>query len=252
VFQEAAARFDQKTQRLVNRLARKPALLVGVSVHHYGSQGTETYNSAAQIDPSGAVVRRYDKMHPVMFGEYVPLGEWLPWVYQLTPLGGGLSRGRQAEAFEVGGLRLSPSVCFESTVPHLIRGHLVDLTRRGRKPDVLVNHTNDGWFWGSSIIDLHLTCGVFRAVEHRTPMLIAANTGLSAWIDGDGRIRAQGPRFGQAIVTAEVRPDRRTSFYTRWGDWPAAACLTFCAAVALGSVISRFPWHARRSGQAPQ
>jgi apolipoprotein N-acyltransferase len=177
-----------------------------------------------------------------MFGEYVPLGDWVPWLYQLTPLGGGLSRGRQAEAFEVAGLRLAPSVCFESTVPHLIRGHMVDLTRRGQKPDVLVNHTNDGWFWGSSIIDLHLACGVFRAVEHRTPMLIAANTGLSAWIDGDGRIRAEGPRFQQAILIAEVRPDLRASFYTRWGDWPAALCLAFCAAVAMTPVFSRLAW----------
>ncbi len=51
-------------------------------------------------------------------------------------------------------------------------------------PDVLVNLTNDGWFWGSSILDLQLDCAVLRAVELRRPFLVAANTGFSAWIDG--------------------------------------------------------------------
>jgi apolipoprotein N-acyltransferase len=238
-FQQASGRFEQKSRRLADELGGA-SLLVGVAVHHFRPDGAAQYNSAAHISPEGDVVDRYDKMHPVMFGEYVPFGEWLPWLYRVTPLGGGLSRGRQAEAFEIAGLRLAPNVCFESTVPHLIRRHVADLARRGERPDVLVNLTNDGWFWGSSMIDLHLTCSVFRAVEHRTPMLVAANTGLSAWIDGDGRVRAQGARFEDAIVIAAVRPDHRRSLYTRWGDWAAAACLAFCLAAALSPVLGRF------------
>ena len=70
----------------------------------------------------------------------------------------------------------------------MIRGQVNALAAEGREPDVLVNLTNDGWFWGSSELDLHLSCGVFRAVECRKPLLIAANTGFSAWIDSDGRI----------------------------------------------------------------
>jgi apolipoprotein N-acyltransferase len=239
-FEEAESRFEQKSTRLAGEIGGDTSLLVGVGVHHIGRDGAKQYNSAAHISPAGEVVGRYDKMHRVMFGEYVPFGDCLPWIYRLTPLGGGLSRGREAEAFEIAGLRLAPNVCFESTVPHLIRRHVVELEQRGESPDVLVNLTNVGWFWGSSMIDLHLACRVFRAVEHRKPVLIAANTGLSAWIDGNGRIRALGPRFDDTILVAEVRADVRRSLYTGWGDWAAAMCLAFCLVAAFSPVVGRF------------
>jgi len=90
---------------------------------------------------------------------------------------------------------------------------------------VLASLTNDGWFWGSSELDMHLICGVFRAVECRKPLVIAANTGFSAWIDGDGRIRAQGPRRETGTVLATVGRDPRKSWYLEHGDWPAGVCL---------------------------
>ena len=82
---------------------------------------------------------------------------------------------------------------------------------------MLVNLTNDGWFWGSSELDMHLACGVFRAVECRKPLLIAANTGFSAWIDGDGRIAAQGPRRDADSLLAEPRLDQRPQLVS--GPW---------------------------------
>ena len=78
-------------------------------------------------------------------------------------------------------------------LPHVIRNQLVALRQEGHEPQILVNVTNDGWFWGSSELEQHLACGVFRTVECRRPMVIAANTGISASIDGDGRILAEGP-----------------------------------------------------------
>ena len=146
------------------------------------------------MDPRGEITARYFKMHPVMFGEYVPLGEIIPAIYRLFPLPNGLTAGTQPAAVDVKGMIVSPSICFENTIPHLIRGHVAELARRGMSPDVLVNLTNDGWFWGSSILDLQLDCAVLRAVELRRPFLVAANTGFSAWINGNGRIMALGPR----------------------------------------------------------
>ena len=92
---------------------------------------------------------------------------------------------------------------------------------------MLVNLTNDGWFWGSSELDLHLMCGVFRAVECRKPLAIAANTGFSAVIDADGRILVQGPRRDTDVVVADVPLDTRRSPYVRFGDWGAGLCLLF-------------------------
>jgi apolipoprotein N-acyltransferase len=200
------------------------------------------FNTALLIDPAGTIINRYHKMHPVMFGEYVPLGGIFPGLYNLTPMAGGLTPGEEPKLFEVAGLRLAPSICFETTVPHLIRRQVIELRRQGRVPDALVNLTNDGWFWGSSELDLHLVCGVFRAVENRLPLLIAANTGFSAWIGAEGRVITRGPRRARDILVANLRrsADQPTAVlgspYQHVGDLLAGACLLFCGLVVLSLV----------------
>jgi apolipoprotein N-acyltransferase len=210
-------------------------LLLGLDRVHFGRQRQFRFNSAAYVSRGGELLGAYDKMHLVPFGEFVPFAGYLPWLQRLTPLPVSLDAGTRPEAFEAADLRFAPSICFESVMAHVIRGKIVTLGRSGREPDVLVNLTNDGWFWGSSELDMHLACGVFRAVENRKPMLIAANTGFSAWIDGDGRIVAQGPRRSASVLLARVGRDPRSSAYIVYGDLPAGLCLmcvTGLAAVA--------------------
>jgi apolipoprotein N-acyltransferase len=185
----------------------------------------------------------------VIFGEYVPFGELIPALYRFFPLPNGLTSGTEPVAVAVNGLNVSPSICFESTIPHLIRGHVAELSQRGVAPDVLVNLTNDGWFWGSSVLDLQLDCAVLRAVELRRPFLVAANTGFSAWIDGNGRILAQGPRHQTGTLLAEVIPDGRWSGYATWGDLPALACAAVCLALACGLVRNGWRERALRAGR---
>ncbi len=134
---------------------------------------------------------------------------------------------------EVAGKRLSPCICFENVVPHLVRNQVLELTRRGTPPDVLVTVTNDGWFYGSSILDLHLRCAVFRAIENRRPMLIAANTGFSAHIDAEGRICEVGPRRAPQVMLVAARADGRKPLYHTLRDWPAILCAAACAILAL-------------------
>ena len=90
----------------------------------------------------------------------------------------------------------------------MIRRQVATLDAAGERPDVLVNLTNDAWYWGSSELDMHLACDVFRAVETRTPLVIAANGGISAWIDRHGRIRAQSPRQQPDVILADVELNR--------------------------------------------
>jgi apolipoprotein N-acyltransferase len=80
---------------------------------------------------------------------------------------------------------------------------------------------------------------VFRAVECRKPLLIAANTGFSAWIDGDGRIREQGPRHAEGVIIAEPRLDGRSSWYLAHGDWFAGVCLAVCGLCGLVGIFGR-------------
>ena len=179
-------------------------------------------------------------MHLVPFGEFVPFAEYLPWLQNLTPLPTSACAGRQAGfAFDLGGVRIAPSICYESVMSHVIRGPINTLSAAdGREPDILVNVTNDGWFWGSSELDMHLACGVFRAVECHKPLLIAANTGFSAWIDGDGRVVKQGKRRDTDLIVAEPRLDHRRSWYLEHGDWFAGACLTMCGLLAGAGLYS--------------
>ena len=227
-----------KAMALVARRLDTP-LLLGIDAYEIGADKIGMYNSAAFISATGKVIARYDKMHPVMFGEYIPFSRYIPLLEQITPLGPGLTEGQLPVSVEVGPLRVAPNICYESVLSHVVRGPIERLAAKDLEPDVMVNLTNDGWFWGSSELDLHLICGVFRAVECRKPMLIAANTGFSAWIDGDGRIVAMGPRRATGTILAEVRPDSRKSWYLVYGDWPAGLCLAACIALALAGWWTR-------------
>ncbi len=199
------------------------------------------FNSGLWTDPAGKVVGRYDKMHPVMFGEYIPLGRWIPALYRLTPMANGIESGKQPLSIEVDGVRLSPCICFENTVPHLIRRQVNRLTDAGQSPDALITITNDGWFWGSSQLDLHLACGVFRAIETRRPMLIAANTGISAHIDSTGNNRSSAQRRTDDVLLASVGHHRSPqSAYLRLGDAFGWLCVASGAYVVSVSVVARF------------
>lgn len=222
-----------------NTTDRRVHLVAGTDTRHLRPGESRRYNTALFVGPNGKVLGRYHKMHLVPFGEYILLGDIFPWVYRLTPMTHGLSAGEKHTVFEVSGVKTAPSICFESTVPHLIRGQIAALRRSGQQPDVLVNVTNDGWFKGSSILDFHLACAAFRAVENRLPVLVAANTGFSAYIDGDGRIVEQGPRRVERVVYAAVKRDTRDSWYQRLGDLPAGACLLFCVVSAIFGFLPR-------------
>ena len=248
--QQRAAGFQQKVMQgsqILNRVWRDGAFrelqisqLVGTETIEFGPFEPRYYNSALLINPQGEVVDRYYKLHPVMFGEYIPLGDIFPIIYRLAPMSHGLSRGAGPRSMQVAGMQLVPSICFESSLPHLIRRQVVELKRAGERPDVLVNLAHDGWFYGKTILDLQLAGAVFRSVELRMPMLVAANAGISAWIDGSGRLLARGPRRGPTILFAEVHRDGRNSFYERWGDGPAFLCTLLCVGVILDIVWRRW------------
>ena len=137
--------------------------------------GVAYFNCGLFLDAVGIPVACYDKMYPVMFGEYVPLADRFPWLYRLTPLPAGLTAGRAPVAVTIAGREVAPTICYETALPMAVRGIVRELAAADRRPDVIVNLTNDGWFWGSSELDMHLTAAIFRAVEVRTPIVIAAN-----------------------------------------------------------------------------
>ena len=177
----------------------------------------------------------YHKLHLVPFGEYVPLIETFPWLTVLTPYRNGyvpsLNFGREPNSLAIGPYRIAAAICFEDTVPHVVRRFFHEAPD-GRQPDVLLNLSNDGWFHGSSELDMHLAVSVFRAIENRVPLARAVNTGISALVDGNGEIRDTLPRQTESVLTVDVPLDDRTSLYTVCGDWLGLSCL----AVTIGLV----------------
>jgi apolipoprotein N-acyltransferase len=240
------------------------AMMVGLLTEVATRNGRKRFNSAAFIRPDLGYVGRYDKMHRVLFGEYIPLRSVLPWLAKLTPFsaGFGIDAGIRPAVFEYGGTRFAPIICFEDTVPHLVRDVALTRDASGGTPDVLVNMTNDGWFRGSSELDQHLIAATFRCIETRRPMIRAVNAGISAFIDSAGRIRQPehfllmnqesaglvaefekaesmtdpltGQRYRQrsAVMVGQVPLDGRNSLYVRFGDWFAMLC-SVCAVSAM-------------------
>lgn len=200
-------------------------MIVGGGVIHLEGESQRHYNAALLIDRTGTVAARYYKMHPVMFGEYIPGGEHFPQIYDYTPMPAGLSRGRGPVPMKSHSLTVSASICFEITIPHLIRRQVATLRQRGEMPDVLVNPTNDSWFHGASILDQHRDCMVFRAVEHARPVLSAANGGMTVWVDDRGRVRGELRRRTADVLIAEIGPRNRVTCYQQFGDALAIVCL---------------------------
>jgi apolipoprotein N-acyltransferase len=228
-------------------------MIFGVDTLIADGGALEHFNSAVLAVPSDSSLRRYDKIHRMIFGEYIPLKDWLPFLKTFVPYGSGfeLNAGDRAVAFDYKEWRLAPTICFEDTVPQLMRSLVAKIEKAsaGKRVDCLVNLTNDGWFHGSAGLDQHLICALFRCVELRKPMVRAVNTGISAVIDGDGmviepdvyidadaqppsdsRTPMRDPKTGRwnrqmnAVLVDSIPLDNRTSFYLRHGDWFAASC----------------------------
>jgi len=191
-------------------------LLSGVIAQNYLQE--KIYNSAVLINHQGQLLERYDKNHPVMFGEYIPFGKMFPFLEAMAPMT-SIEFGQEFLAYKINGINIAPNICFETTVPHLIRRQIDELSDAGQEPDVMVNLTNDGWFFGTACLDHHLACNIFRAVEMRKPNLVCANTGLSAHIDAYGRLHSVGPRREAAVLYATIKKRTDRSTYRTIGDW---------------------------------
>ncbi len=222
-------------------------MLVGTILYEVRSRGAERSNAAVLVDPEAdGPFPVYRKIHLVPFGEYVPLLDVIPWIARLTPYENEalpmLTGGKELAWFDSRGVRYATAICFEDTVPHLVRRFFSEAPG-GRAPDVLVNISNDGWFRGSAEHDMHLAIGIFRAVENRVPVIRAVNSGVSAVVDGNGRILRQLPKLTEGVLVEAVPLDPRTSFYTRVaGDTLGQSCL----AASLGLMVMALAGFPRR------
>jgi len=196
---------------------------------------TEVYNSAALVSPAGDWISRYDKIHLVPFGEYVPFEKIFAFAGGLTKEVGDFTAGASRAPLDAGGTKLGTFICYESIFPDEIR----QLAANGA--EVLVNVSNDGWYGDSGAYAQHLEQARMRAVENDRWLLRDTNTGVTAAIDPYGRVVASVPRKLRTTLIAPYALNKVTTFYTRHGDWFAY----LCAIISLAALIARIRIHPR-------
>ncbi len=230
----------------------------------------DVFNAAFLFNPEGRCAAVYHKQKLVVFGEYIPLVRWLPFIKWFTPITGGFASGGQAVPFELerrpparlevqlgtnqaeavlgapNRVKTSTLICFEDMFPELAREYVEDDT------DFLVNLTNDGWFGDSAEQWQHMAGGVFRAVENGVPLVRCCNNGVTCWIDATGRRREifrdhTGGVYGIGAMTIELplpQPGakRAPTFYNRHGDWFG----WFCVGVTGVLFAAKFSGQRRR------
>jgi apolipoprotein N-acyltransferase len=193
------------------------------------------YNSATVFSSAGERIGRYDKIHLVPFGEYVPYSEMFFFAHKLTRQAGNFSRGTERRVFTLNGHRYGIFICYESIFADEIR----HFAKNGA--EVFVNISDDGWYGDTSAPWQHLNMARMRAIENRRWLLRDTNTGVTTAIDPYGRVLRSAPRgiFTSLAVKYGFRDD--VTFYTRYGDVFAYACgiITLGAIFLLANVRRR-------------
>jgi len=233
-----------------------------------GPADYDDFNAAFLFAPDGKLAGVYHKRKLVIFGEYIPLVRWLPFVKWFTPIQGGYVAGDKPAAFIISGLsehsrepqielsngnavsrqmvNAAPLICFEDMFPQTARGSVQSDT------DFLVNLTNDGWFGEGAEQWQQAAAGVFRAVENGVPLVRCCNNGVTCWIDAHGQVRQifkdkTGGIYGVGTLTFELPlPDEKSAptFYNRHGDWFAWSCV----AVTVVLIFAKLTWHRLKKG----
>ncbi len=208
---------DPRFRQVVSGIAEKAHSYVLV-----GGIGTtpdrRPLNSAALVAPDGTWSARYDKIHLVPFGEYVPFQSLFFFVQKITKEAGDFARGSERTVFNAGAYKLGVFICYESVFPDEVRL----FARNGAQ--LFANISNDEWFgpWGAPA--QHLNMVRMRAIENQRWVLRATNTGITVSIDPYGRVVSRAPRKVRVALEAPFGLESGTTFYTRHGDWFAWGC----------------------------
>ena len=192
---------------------------------------SEVFNSAALISPTGDWTARYDKVHLVPFGEYLPFPKLFAFAGGLTKEVGEFKAGESRAPLDAGSERLGIFICYESVFPDEVR----QFADNGAQ--VFVNISNDGWYGDSGAYAQHLNQTRMRAIENDRWILSATDTGVTASIDPYGRTVARLARKERGVLVAPYALTSVTTFYTRHGDWFAYLCAIISAAALLARFV---------------
>jgi apolipoprotein N-acyltransferase len=214
-------------------------------------ENKDVYNAALLVSDSGEQVQIYRKVHLVPFGEYVPGRHRVPLLARIVgdQVPGDFKAGKDHTVFELtnSDVKVAPLICFEDTIGELTR-YFVLPGENNPGANLLVDITNDGWFLRSAGSHQHLANAIFRCVETRRPMVRAANTGVTCFVNEFGRVTEKlqddkGSTFTEGVLTGEVKvpTEHELTFYTRHGELFAKLCVVLTAiAIVIQSIVRKF------------
>ncbi|MEL7089802.1 MAG: apolipoprotein N-acyltransferase, partial [Planctomycetota bacterium] len=215
------------------------ATIVGASGLEVTPEFSRT-NSAYLVTPGGTIEpTAYHKQHRVPMGEYIPgpgfvetLIAWMsPWQssYELTP-------GTGPVVFTLpGGWQVGTPICYEDAIAGVCREMVY--AGEGKRLDLLVNLTNDGWYPGRGMRRQHAQLASLRCIENRVPMARSVNTGISAAIDSLGRSSARLNEYEAGVLTHTVRVDQRSTVYGTVGGWPWVLFVIFAMGASMFAAV---------------
>ena len=227
---------DERYYELFSHIAQTSGAhqLIGSNI---SSQTGDQYVGAYLLSPAANTLAAYRKIKLVPFGEFIPFQSLLNHITQNIEVMGALGSftpgPKEQPLLEAGGIKLGTTICYESIFPQLWR----QLNRQGAQ--LFVNITNDAWFFDTAAPHQHLAVNVLRAAENGLPVVRAANTGFSAYIDAFGHLKEVSGLFTQQILTPNVPLSVRgkTTFYAQWGDWFAWLCAIFFFTIGISTVV---------------
>lgn len=191
-----------------------PVLFGGLSKRDTDTE-RRRYNTAFLADKDANIVGTYDKTYLLAFGEYIPLGDWLPVLYEWSPNSSHFTRGDHVKPLKLGRFRLGVLICYEDILPSFVRSAVQE-----GDPHLLVNITNDAWFGDTHEPWQHLALAKFRSVEHHRALVRVTNSGVSAVVDPVGRVITHSGVFERATLHAEVPMLENDSPFLWLGVWP--------------------------------
>jgi apolipoprotein N-acyltransferase len=244
-------RYDKVTYEAVTGLARRHHIWMIVGADDAeprpssaGNKEADFFNSSFLISPDGELVANYKKQSLVIFGEYIPLVRWLPFVKWFTPIESGFTPGDKAVQFVMPALGFQTSVliCFEDVFAQFARKAVQ------KETDFLVNITNDGWFGNSAAQWQQAFTALPRAIENRRPLIRCTNNGVTCWFDSYGRMHelfrdASGSVYGAGYLRFELPlpgANQALTFYSRHGDWFGWSCFAVGVTLVLARLRPRF------------
>ena len=212
--------------------------------------GGDVYNAAILLSEGGERVQIYRKVHLVPFGEFVPGRHTVPLLARIVgdQVPGDFKAGKEHTVFTLtnGDVQVAPLICFEDTIGELARQFVVP-TETSPGANLLVDVTNDGWFQHSAGSHQHLANAIFRCIETRRPMLRAANTGVTCFINQFGRVTQElrdeiGSTFTEGVLSGDIKvpSEHELTFYARHGELFAKACAVITLIAIVLTSLTRW------------